>query len=243
MVDIHCHILYGLDDGSACLEESVEMAKTAYDGGTEAIIATSHSNIAGSYMNLWNEEFDKRIFLINDRLKEAGFNINIYPGQEIFCDEGTLNRLNTGKLITLNHSVYPLVEFNFFEHSSFVLKRVSELVASGYIPVIAHPERYSFVCENPMVIYNLKQSGALIQINKGSLRGNFGKSAFNVSEFILKSRLADFVASDAHSPFSRTPYLEGVFEYVAENFSFDYANFLFNENPCRVIGNKKILNF
>lgn len=238
MIDIHCHILFGLDDGAENISESVEMAKIARDGGSSYIVATPHCNMSDIYMNPWGEGISSKIDAVNKTLAEKGIGLEILPGQEIYCGDHTVDKLKGGQLITLNNSRYPLIEFNFYQNSSFLYEQVWNLSKEGYVPIIAHPERYAFVQENPESISRIKSLGALIQVNKGSLRGNFGRSAYDCADFIVANRLADFIASDAHSPFSRTPYLESVYEIISENYSFDYADFLLKENPRCVIENK-----
>ena len=243
MVDIHCHILYGLDDGSVSAEESVEMALLANKGGTEKIVVTPHSNVTGSWQNLWNPEFEKMIDLLNDKMKQVGCKLTFYPGQEIFCGENFLKLLSDGKLITINKSIYPLVEFDFYEHSASVYHKLEKLIAEGYTPVVAHPERYAFFCEDHDAAIRLRNMGCLLQLNKGSIQGSFGRSAYDAAKRMLDRSYADFVASDAHSPYRRTPYLGEAFEFVAENYSFDYAELLFNKNAQCVIDNKEIVSF
>lgn len=240
MNDIHCHILFGLDDGAVSIEESVEMAKLARSGGTRRIIATPHSNVTGSYRNIWCPEFADMLERLNDRLGTQGIDIEIFPGQEIFCGENFMNLLLDDKLITLNNSKYPLVEFDFYEHSASVYMKIKKIVSEGYVPVVAHPERYAFVSEDETSAIKLKNLGCLLQVNKGSLQGNFGRSAYKTAKFLLDNSFADFVASDAHSPYMRTPHLAEAFEIVAETYSFDYAHLLFSENSLAVIENRDI---
>ena len=243
MIDIHCHILYGLDDGSVSAEESVEMARLARKGGTEKIIVTPHSNVTGSYRNLWNSDLESKLAELNDKMKMAECDLSFYPGQEIFCGENFIRLLEEGQLITLNKSVYPLVEFDFSEHSASVYHKLEKLIAEGYTPIVAHPERYAFFCENDDAAIKLRNMGCLLQLNKGSIQGSFGRSAYNAAKRMLDRGYADFVASDAHSPYRRTPYLSEAFEFVAENYSFDYAEILFEKNAMCVIENKKINSF
>lgn len=243
MVDIHCHILFGLDDGSVSAEESVEMAILANKGGTEKIIATPHSNVTGSYRNMWNPDFDQMVKDLNERLKKIGCDVTFYPGQEIFCGENFISLMKNGKLITLNNSKYPLVEFDFFERSAFVYSKLERLVAEGYVPIVAHPERYAFFCEDEDAAVKLRNMGCLLQLNKGSLQGSFGRDAFTASRRVLDSGFADFVASDAHSPYRRTPYLGEAYEFVAEAYSFDYADILFEKNALCVLENKEIIRY
>jgi protein-tyrosine phosphatase len=243
MIDIHCHILFGVDDGSDSLAESVEMAKIAYSGGTEIIVATPHSNVTGSYQNMWNETFEERVNELNQALEQSGCPVVVYPGQEIFCADGYDRYLQQGYLIPLNGSRYPLVEFDFDENSFSVYEKLRKLRSLGYVPVVAHPERYSFVHEDVTAMYQMKNLGCLLQVNKGSLHGSFGGQAYAAALRILDNGCADMVASDAHSPYRRTPYLDETYEFIAETYSFDYANWLLKENPYRVIQDKEITSF
>lgn len=240
MFDIHCHILHGVDDGSDSFEESVKMVKIAESGGTSAIIATPHSNVPGSYQNHWNITLAAQITMLNSRLSAEGVSVRIFPGQEIFAAGSFLSLLKSGKLLTLNNSVYPLVEFDFYEYSESVYMKLEQLVAEGFVPIVAHPERYAFVNEEEDAIIRLKDIGCLLQVNKGSLKGSFGRAAHFSAHRLLASQLADFVASDGHGPYVRTPYLEDVHEMISEMYSLDYAELLLRDNPKLVIENKKI---
>lgn len=240
MIDIHCHILFGLDDGSDNIEESVRMARIAVDSGVRAIIATPHSNVPNSYRNYWNDELTARLNSLTKRLEEEKLPLKIFPGHEIFASGDFIGLINEKKLLTLNGSVFPLVEFDFDEYSDSVYLKLEKLVANGFTPIVAHPERYSFVHEDDDAIRRIKNIGCLIQVNKGSLHGNFGRSAYRTSREIIINRQADFVASDAHSPYMRTPRLADSHELVSELSSVDYAELIFRYNPFNVIRNKKI---
>ena len=243
MYDIHCHILYGVDDGSDSIEESVKMINIAYESGTTAIVATPHCNIPGSYGNYWGKELLDRVNNIRRELQASRIPVSIYCGQEIFCTSRTHELLREGRLITINNSKYALVEFDFYEYSSSAYEKLSRIIAEGYTPIIAHPERYAFVSEEGDAPMRLKSMGCLLQVNKGSLSGAFGRGARANAFRILDKRLADFVASDAHSPYMRTPRMEEAYEAVCENFSIDYAEMIFNTNPRRVIENKNVFSY
>ena len=240
MVDIHCHILPGLDDGSQSFEESVRMAKMANLGGTCVIIATPHSNVTDSYQNHWTGAMLRCISDINRRLEQEEVELRVCPGQEIFADGDFLELLRTERLITLNNSIYPLVEFGFYDRSYDVYEKLERLVAEGFVPIVAHPERYAFVEGDEDAISRIKRIGCLIQVNKGSIKGSFGINAQRAAERILRYGKADFIASDAHGPFLRTPDLSDVYETVCEHYSADYAKLLMVKNPIRVIKNKQI---
>lgn len=242
MIDIHCHILYGVDDGAGFLEEALKMVKVAIDGGTHSIIATPHCNIEGEVVNHWCETIENRIAEMNGILNREDVPMHIYPGQEIYCDDEKqfLYLLKNNKLITLNHSRYPLVEFEFHEKAESVFEKTGLLISEGLVPIIAHPERYDFISEDNSLAKELKKSGCLLQVNKASVTGGFGRSARHNAFYLLENELADFVASDAHSPYKRTPYLATVDEIISEEFSTDYADLLLQINPQKVIDDKII---
>lgn len=240
MIDIHCHILPGLDDGSDNLEESVRMARLAVEGGTSAVIATPHSNIPDSYQNYCDRDYVEKFKTLKSRLEEERIPLKLFPGHEIFAADNFVELIKNKKLLTLCNTDYPLVEFNFTERSDSVYEKLRMLTAEGLTPVVAHPERYAFVAEDDFAPFRLKSLGCLLQINKGSLKGNFGRNAYFASHFIIENEMADFVASDAHSPYMRTPYLADAYEIISETHSDEYADLLLHINPSHILQNKKI---
>lgn len=243
MVDIHCHVLFGVDDGSADLNESIEMMRIAREGGTDSVFATPHCNIPGSVRNYWREELSNRLKRLNTALLQEGIGVKVYSGQEIFATPETASLLDNGSLITLNSSRYALIEFDFEEYSVEAYAILQSVVSCGYVPIVAHPERYGFVYEEEDAARRLKDIGCLLQINKGSLKGSFGTRARKNAYRLLDAELADFIASDAHGPYVRTPFLADARDAVADIYSEDYAELLFNVNPLCVLNNKEIYGF
>lgn len=240
MIDIHCHILPGFDDGSDNIEESVRMARLAVDGGTTAIVTTPHSNIPGSYQNYFGKEYAEKFKELRQRIKDENIPLKVYPGNEIFAGDNIIEMIKKKRLLTINNSIYPLIEFDFTERSETVYGRLGILLAEGFIPVVAHPERYAFVIENDYAPYELKKMGCILQVNKGSIKGSFGRGAYVASHKMLDNELADVIASDAHSPYMRTPYLADINEIISEDYSEDYADLLLIHNPECILNNKKI---
>ncbi len=240
MVDIHCHILPGFDDGADNFEESLRMARIAAGGGTKAIIVTPHSNIPDSYRNYLDKSYVDTFKDLKVKIKEQKIPLDIYPGHEIFATDNIIDPIKRKKLLTLCNSDYPLVEFGFKERSESVYEKLQILVAEGLTPIVAHPERYAFVFENGSAPLILKNMGCLLQINKGSLKNKFGDKAYDVSQALIKREVADFVASDAHSPYMRTPYLADAHEIISELHSEQYADLLLSINPEKVLKNEKI---
>lgn len=237
MFDIHSHILYGVDDGAGNLSDSVEMAQLAAESGTKGLIATPHCNIPGVFDNYWTAELLEKLSVLRQELKKRNIPIEIYSGQEVFLSKKFETHLKNGEFITLNNSRYMLVELDFRTDEASMMSRLQRLTDCGYVPIVAHPERYGLVIENPGIITAIKSSGCLVQVNAGSVLGDFGPYIKRTAQAILRNGLADFVASDAHSQYSRTPNLSDVHEYISENISYDYADELFKINPWKVIKN------
>ncbi len=240
MFDIHCHILHGVDDGSGNLNDSIEMAQLAAESGTNGIVATPHCNIPGMFDNYWNAELNARLQKLGKALNDKRIPVEIYPGQEVFLSKNFETHLKNHEFITLNNSRYMLVELDFRIDKATAISRLEKLISYGYVPIVAHPERYGFVIENYAVLNKVRSLGALVQLNGGSLTGDFGAYIKRTADNIMKNRLADFVASDAHSQYSRTPNLADIHEYICENISYDYADILLKTNPMRAINNEII---
>ena len=240
MIDLHCHILDGVDDGSYCLSDSVEMARAALESGTRLIAATPHACAPGLPENPWGEALEQKLAALNAALAAARLDLRVLPGQEIYCDGDILPGLKSGRLIPLNGSRYVLTEFDFYASAEVISDRARSLLAEGWVPVIAHPERYAAVKEDAQNAYRLKRLGCLLQLNSGSLFGDFGNGARNAAHELLGEQLADVIASDAHSPYVRTPFMADAHEMVSELYSLDYADLLFRENPGRIIENKTV---
>lgn len=240
MVDIHCHILPGFDDGSDNIEESLRMARIAAGGGTKAIIVTPHSNISDSHKNYLDKAYVDTFKELKAKIREHRIPLEIFPGHEIFATDDMIEPIKKKKLLTLCGSDYPLIEFPFRERSESVYRKLEMLVAEGLTPIVAHPERYAFVAEDGSAPLRLKKIGCLLQVNKGSLKNKFGEKPYIVSQVLIRREVADFVASDAHSPYMRTPYLADAHEIVCELHSEQYANMLLDINPGKVLKNEKI---
>ncbi len=240
MFDIHSHILPGVDDGSGNMSDSIEMAQIAAESGIMGIVATPHCNVYGLFDNFWNSGFEEKIQKLRKALKENSISVEIYPGQEIFLSERFEEHLAKEELITLNGSRYILVEFDFEVNEATAVTRLGKIISKGYVPIVAHPERYRFVVENPEIVKKIRSDGCLVQLNAGSLTGEFGRYVQQTSNIIVQNELADFIASDAHSQYSRTPNLAYAHEHVSENFSYDYADILLRINPLKVLNNETV---
>ena len=235
MIDIHCHMLPGVDDGSGSMETSLLMAQDAVRGGTDVVIVTPHCNIPGAQPNYQSAELLRQFFALRAAIDNAGIPLKILAGAEIFCTEDTPELFKEKKLLTLASSCYMLVEFAFDENIVNIDRRLTRLASLGIRPVIAHPERYEAVHRDPHACINWFDLGYVLQINKDSVFGHLGRHAQRSAKWLLAQGLAHVAASDAHGAVARTADLSEFREYVEVEHSADYAQILLYENPRRII--------
>ena len=240
MVDLHTHILPGLDDGAEDLDDSLKLAELAMAGGVNMLVATPHSNQDGEFENYASRALEEVFQWFQRALAKAQLPLNTYLGMEIFASEDLAEKIRLGKLISLNRSRYYLVEFAFDEEPSMIRHYLAQIFAAGGVPLIAHPERYFCVQDYPALVYQWLRMGCFTQINKGSLFGRFGRHSAQAAEVLLQNQLVTCVASDAHSPHMRTTYLKDAREYLIEQFGEDEMHRLMVENPGRIVRNWNI---
>lgn len=234
MIDLHSHILPELDDGSPSLQESLAMARMAVSSGVTVMAATPHCTDARA-----QEVFDSWK-LLRQALRENRIPLKLFPGMEIFGTEDTLQLLRDGKLFTLNGSRYPLIEFSFHSGGSAETRILHSLCKVGLRPVVAHPERYSYVQYDPEILNKWHRMGCLMQVNRGSLMGRFGTRAQEMAEELVERNFAAVVASDAHSSQVRTPWMTDVRKLLVQDFSPAIAKRLLLENPARILKDNPI---
>lgn len=242
MIDIHTHILPGVDDGSENMEESVEMAELAEESQVHTIVVTPHCNMEGTFENFYCAEWQNRFDRLAEQIKEERIKIRLLKGMEIFATEDVAEKIEKGLLIPINDSRYYLIEFPFGADPFWMGDVLDSVLSIDKIPVIAHPERYYCVQDNPMILYEWMQQGCMSQLNKGSIFGKFGKHAQMAAGILLEHNLVTCVASDAHSPYQRTTFLGDIREYLEDEFGRSYAERLLHHNPQRIIEDKDISN-
>lgn len=165
MIDLHSHILPELDDGSQSLEESLAMARMAVQSGVTVMVATPHcmDDRAQQVYAAWR--------LLREALRDTEIPLKLYLGMEIFGTADTVRLLRAGRLFPLNGSQYPLIEFSFRSTGEEETQILYQVLRAGYRPLVAHPERYGYVRENPELINLWTKMGCLLQINRGSQIG------------------------------------------------------------------------
>ncbi len=240
MVDIHSHILPGVDDGADVITEALDMARLAVSGGTKAMVVTPHCNIPHMFENYAGEELSGKFNDFKNAIAKAGIPLRVYQGAEVFVTDDIIQLISKGKLNTINNGRYMLVEFAFGEHPGYMEEILGRIMTEGIVPVVAHPERYYATFDYPEMIYNWVRMGCRIQVNKGSLLGRFGREVEVLSRVLLGHRLVHCIASDAHASWKRTPYLADVKEHVTNLYNSEYADVLLKYNPHRIVMDKEL---
>jgi protein-tyrosine phosphatase len=230
VVDIHSHVLYGLDDGAKTLEDSVAMVRMAATHGTTDLVATPHASP--------DYAFDP--FLIEARLHEvasaSGHALRLHFGCDFHLSHDNIEDAiaDPGKY-TINHGRYLMVEFSdllIFQNTAEIFLRLQD---AGMTPVITHPERNSLLRQRIEAMAGWVAAGACVQITAQSLLGDFGRRAVEFSRTLLDSKMVHFVASDAHDCEHRPPKLDLAYTWLAEHYGEEYAQRLCITNPSATL--------
>ena len=230
MIDIHTHILPYVDDGSPDIETSIELIQSEINQGVTDIFVTPHFMKYRGYLK--SVEENELIFnQLIEKVRDLKLDVKIYLGMEIFYDRNTIKYLENKTVKGLGQSKYVLIEFSLYEETEDIPEAINNLTAKGYIPIIAHPERYPYV-KNMSDYQFLKRMVAKIQINEGTIMGNYGKQIKKFNLNLIKNQLVDFIASDVH--YFRSNQMKDAYEVIKKQFGSEISEKLFN--------NKSILN-
>ena len=243
MIDIHTHVLPGVDDGVQSLEEGLELLAMAADSGVDTVVTTLHSNIPGEYENYCSPELDELWRAFRNEARHAGIPVKLCRGMEIFATEELPELLEQGRVWTLNGTRNFLTEFSFGEDPAFCSHILRKCRERGFYPIIAHPERYLFVQDEPWIAYEWCTQGYGLQLNKGSLLGRFGRRTQIAAQQLLDHGLAACVASDAHGAVQRTTHMGEIRAYLANTFGESYARLLLEDNPSRILAGRELLGY
>ncbi|PFA66927.1 tyrosine protein phosphatase [Bacillus sp. AFS015802] len=238
MVDIHSHILPGIDDGAKNVEESIEMAKKAVSEGIHTIIATPHHK-NGSYENR-RQHILPLVDSLNERLRNEKIDLAVLPGQECRIYGEILEDYHRGDILPLNRvSPYIFIEFPSSSVPRYADRLLYDLQVEGLTPVIVHPERNAELIERPDKLYKLVKNGAVTQLTASSLVGYFGKKIQKFSQQLVEANLTHFIASDAHNTHNRSFKMEEAMDYTEKKYGVDMV-YYFTENAELLVDGKAI---
>ena len=238
MIDFHSHIIPNVDDGSKSVEETFELLKEAKEAGFSGIISTSH------YMEGYYEtdaaERSVWIKAISENLGKKDIDLKLYLGNEVYITKNIINLLETGKATSINNSNYVLFEFPMNSKPMDMYDIIYDMLEYKLIPILAHPERYSFVQKDPNLIYDLIQKGVLMQSNYGSILGMYGEKAEIIVRKLLKNNMVHFLGSDVHRVGSVYPRIQSSLKEIEDIVGEDKLDEISTANPELVLENKGI---
>ncbi|MGI6245956.1 MAG: tyrosine-protein phosphatase [Pseudochelatococcus sp.] len=236
MIDLHCHLLPGIDDGANDVGISVEMARMASADGVRTIACTPHI-VPGLYNNE-AEGITREVEALRRALDEAGVALELVVGADVHVDPELVVRLKAGVVPTIGGSRYFLLEPPHHVLPPNFIQFCRRLIEAGYIPVLTHPERLTWVEAHYDVIEAVNAEGVLLQITAGSLMGSFGRSAQYYAERLLSEERVDLIASDAHNVSSRPPTLSVAYAEVERRCGAAEAERLFTVVPSQILKNE-----
>jgi protein-tyrosine phosphatase len=240
MIDLHSHILPGLDDGARSVEESLEMAKIAERDGVEKIVATPHL-FRGDFIYEDLSIIEKKRSELSLALKENNVHIEILAGAEVHISHNLIDEIRKNREnLVLNRSSYMFVEFPSDLVFSGAKNLFFELMSEGINPIIAHPERNYVFIHNPSLLYELIQMGALSQANSGSFSGLYGRRVEEAVLHFMELNLIHFIASDSHNTHSIVSRLSEAMKRARMIVGDEKARALVKDNPQAVLDDKEI---
>ncbi len=236
--DLHSHILPKLDDGAKNWEESLTIARAAVTDGVSTIVATPHYGRISEPEVI--EKSENLIEELREKLKRENIDLEVKLGFEVFLSFETLERIKTeGEALAIRDTRFIFIEFPFLFLYPNVTSMIETIVESGFIPIIAHPERNDTLASRPELLYDLIKAGALSQVNTGSLTGGFGSRARKAGFLFLENSLAQVVATDAHNATSRPPLFSPAIKALKKHFSDEEIKIFVEENPSLILQGEK----
>lgn len=233
-IDIHTHILPGIDDGPKNLEQSAAMARCYVDLGITKIIATPHF-IPGTAWAANREQITAKVKELQCYFKQQEIALKIYPGMEIAYHHKVVSRMSKGLLMPLAYSQYYLLEPSFQDSQYDLLQCAKQFMEQGIKVILAHPERIKTFHENLEPLHKAVRNGLRVQLNSGSLLGKFGETCKKIALQLIAAGNVHYLASDAHSADSRTPVNVQEWQYLSDTLGDDLLNTLCINNPQRII--------
>lgn len=237
IIDMHCHILPGIDDGARDEGSMERMLRIAGTEGIEAIVATPHYMLGQDEKEL--EAIKIKYDLARKAWKKRGLQKELYLGNELLWEDGIVEALDSGKALTMNGTSYVLVEFLPDAGEMYIENAIRRLQYAGYLPIIAHVERYERL-QNQKVLRKLVDMGVYLQVNVSTVLGKHG--------FFLKHRvlrwmqegLVHFVGSDAHNSKTRRPEMKECVQYLNKKLGVTKTRQILEKNPMRMLEGEKL---
>lgn len=231
--DVHTHVLPGVDDGAPTEEYALQMLRNAAASDVKMLAVTPHCNRPDQKRrNYMDDGLRERFWQLQQAAKDVP--VQLVLGAEVLADESLPCLLQEKKLPTINGGRYLLTEFPFDASPEFFIDILQCIRALGYIPLVAHPERYASVCKMPQIVVPWLEMGCHLQMTGGSITGEYGKTVQRTATFLLQRDLVACIASDAHGLRHRSNFLLDVYDHLSLRYSKHYAQCLLYENPMGI---------
>ena len=237
-VDLHSHILPGVDDGSQDMQETLRMLKLAYDEGIRTIIATPHYEAGAKHVT--PEQLSRIRDQVQAEAEKIDQNMKILLGNEIYYSESVPEAIRSGMALTLAGSRYVLIEFSPKETFKNIYRGLGELVRAGYLPILAHMERYRCLYKEEDKVLELINLGCYLQMNVSSLCGGILDTESAYCRKLVKQGLIHFLGSDCHDDKVRIPSMLRAMERLKKKCDEEVLERLFYEHPFKVLENTYI---
>jgi len=237
-IDIHSHILPGVDDGSKSMDETLRMLTIAYAEGIQIMIATPH--YAVNKTNIEPEKLRELAKEVNVAAQELGLNLQIILGNELFYSVDLVNALSSGEALTIDGTRYILLEFHPGSSIREITSGLKHCIHAGYIPILAHTERYQCLRKKVEVVGDLIKIGVYIQINTSALNGMRIDSISNFSRKLMKKGWVHFLGTDSHDLYDRPPQMLSTVNYLTKRYGEATIRKILWDNPLTVIENRFI---
>lgn len=223
MLDLHCHILPGLDDGAKTLDDSISMAEKAVEEGITHILATPH-HMKRDWRNEKKGVIEK-VRELQTELDNRQIDLTIFPGQEVSIYGELLKDIEDNKILFTDEAHnYVLIEFPTTSIPAYTKRLFYELQLTGKTPVIVHPERNHQILEHPNQLKDFIDKGALAQLTAASYTGGFGKKIQKLSKQLIEANLVHFIASDAHNTGNRSFHMKEAYDLLAKEYGRSKRN-------------------
>ncbi len=239
MIDIHSHILPGLDDGPQSMAEALQMCRIASSDGIRTIVATPHYNPGSPGWSV--TQLQECLTALQKAVRAAGIDLTLLPGAETtLTPELTSLLIGNDTFLTINRGIYFLVEFGPHSVPANAEQFLTSLLSVGLVPVIAHPERCTWFTYRPEMLTRLARLGALLQLTAGSILGHFGPEARNLCRYLITGGMAHVIASDAHDCGDRSPLLSEAVSLVADLVGREAARAMVTTTPAAIIAGRRL---
>lgn len=237
-IDLHAHMLPGLDDGAQTMADSIEMAKIAVQSGVRILVVTPHANQRGRFENYATPEMQQIYEDFCHELHKQRIPLRVLQGMEIYASGDVVELIHRRMLCSMAGTHYYLIEFPFHCPADDISYLLREMLSNGFIPIVAHPERYSCVQEDPEELQRWRQMGCVAQLNRGSVHGQFGSRCATAAETLIRLGYVDVFGSDCHGIRHRTPEMHSIYHYLQKNYGESRASELLLNNPLKILRSK-----